>query len=71
MPQLLVLAIPFQDLDQRSYQNQLDWFFRLLPSKSELTANLNQDAAQNAAAVGTGNTVFKTLTKTAFRSNSA
>jgi len=63
MPQLLVMAIPFPDLDQGSYQNQLDYpgsgYYH--PNATPQLQISNQDAKQNGAAVGT--TPFsKTLT---------
>lgn len=54
----------FQDLDQSSIQNQLDYpdssgYYN--PKSSPQLQISNQDATQNGAAVGTGNTVLQDL----------
>jgi len=72
MPQLLVMAIPFSKTLTKA-ATRTNWITQVqvitIPACNTPAANLNQDAKQNGAAVGTGN-VFKTLTNT-FRSNSA
>jgi hypothetical protein len=54
----------FQDLDQGSYQNQLDYpgsgYYHPQPATPQLQIS-DQDAKQNGAAVGTGNAVFQDL----------
>ena len=54
----------FQDLDQSSIQNQLDYpvssgYYN--PKSSPQLQISNQDATQNGASVGTGNTVLQDL----------
>jgi hypothetical protein len=55
----------FQDLDQGSYQNQLNYprssgYYHPQPATPQVQIS-DQTAEQNAAAVGTGNTVFQDL----------
>ena len=55
----------FQNLDQGSYQNQVEipgssGYYHPQSGKPQLQIS-NQDAAQSGAAVGTGNAVFQNL----------